>query len=114
MQENIMGARPGNTITLSFSLPKPMVEMIESTCSSENRTKSELMREALRMYFKQATANAVTESSLPLNRLGRKSYTKDQLAAAAQQYATDPDYADIRAEGLLWERATVADGVKEF
>ena len=37
--------------TITFSLPPEMVERVEKTMRAEHRTRSELMREALRTYF---------------------------------------------------------------
>jgi len=35
----------------------------------------------------------------------------DQLARAAQEIETDPDFQTVREDSELWERATVADGL---
>jgi len=40
-----------NTHTMTISLPPAMVEEFEKVRKTENRTKSELVREALRHYF---------------------------------------------------------------
>lgn len=45
-----------NTTTFSISLPPEMMEEIERVRKTEHRTRSELIREALRRYF-EASAN---------------------------------------------------------
>jgi len=37
--------------TITISLPPKMAEQVEETMKAENRTRSELVREALRTYF---------------------------------------------------------------
>lgn len=45
---------PRNTATFSVSLPPEMAEELERVRRSEHRTRSELVREALRTYIRQA------------------------------------------------------------
>jgi len=42
------------TETMTVSLPPAMMEQVDRTCEAEHRTRSELVREALRLYFAQA------------------------------------------------------------
>jgi metal-responsive CopG/Arc/MetJ family transcriptional regulator len=42
------------TETMTVSLPPAMMELVDRTCEAEHRTRSELVREALRLYFAQA------------------------------------------------------------
>jgi Arc/MetJ-type ribon-helix-helix transcriptional regulator len=44
---------PRTTKTITFSLPPDMAEQVEKTMKAEGRTRSELLREALRRYFRQ-------------------------------------------------------------
>ena len=37
--------------TMTISLPRPMIEQVERVRKTEHRTRSELIREALRAYF---------------------------------------------------------------
>ncbi len=37
--------------TMTISLPPAMVSAVEKVCKTEHRTRSELIREALRVYF---------------------------------------------------------------
>ena len=42
------------TETMTVSLPPAMMEQVDRVCEAEHRTRSELVREALRIYFAQA------------------------------------------------------------
>ncbi len=46
------------TATFCISLPPEMAREIEATCRSEHRTRSELVREALRAYLREAEFRA--------------------------------------------------------
>lgn len=65
----------GDTVTLS--LPNAMTRQIEQACRREHRTKSELMREALRVYFGAHAACPLMpppgRNSKPLAKVARKS-----------------------------------------
>lgn len=39
------------TVTFTISLPPQMAEEVETACKQEHRTRSELIREALRRYI---------------------------------------------------------------
>lgn len=39
------------TVTVNIALPKPLLDQIDRTARSESRTRSELLREASRMYI---------------------------------------------------------------
>jgi predicted transcriptional regulator len=39
------------TVTVNIALPKPLLDRIDRTARSESRTRSELLREASRMYI---------------------------------------------------------------
>lgn len=47
---------PKNTALVTVSLPVPMAKQIERTRKAEHRSRSELVREALRVYFARAAA----------------------------------------------------------
>ncbi len=47
------GRMPRITVTFSISLPPEMAVELEETMKREHRTRSELIREALRRYFSQ-------------------------------------------------------------
>lgn len=42
--------------TITLSLPPKMTQQIEAACKREHRTRSELIREALRVYFGRVAA----------------------------------------------------------
>jgi predicted transcriptional regulator len=77
--------------TITLSLPPAMTRRVEKACRREHRTKSELMREALRVYF--GTAHSLptytpTKAELEAIRKGRQGirrgeyYTLDELHAS--------------------------------
>lgn len=49
---------PRVTAILSISLPPEMAREVEACCRSEHRTRSELIREALRAYLREAELRA--------------------------------------------------------
>lgn len=60
------------TATLTISLPPAMLEELERVRTHEHRTRSELMREALRSYFSnRIPEQAPTTSELRAIRRGR-------------------------------------------
>ena len=60
------------TSTLTISLPPAMLEEVERVRKHEHRTRSELMREALRAYFSKRIPEAVpTTAELRAIRRGR-------------------------------------------
>ena len=42
-----------NTETITFSLPPPMAEQLRQVAKEEQRTVSELLREAIRLYMEE-------------------------------------------------------------
>jgi Arc/MetJ-type ribon-helix-helix transcriptional regulator len=50
---------PRITAILSISLPPEMARQVEACCRSEHRTRSELIREALRAYLREADMRTV-------------------------------------------------------
>jgi CopG family transcriptional regulator / antitoxin EndoAI len=68
---------PRTTSTLTISLPPAMLEELESVRKAENRTRSELLREALRVYFSSRIPEAVpTAAELRAIRRGRAAIAK--------------------------------------
>ena len=126
MQYDIM--RPGNTVNFSITLTKGMAETLDRICRTEERNRSELVREAIRSFLKQRKDSPTDDErivsalstfsewpdkaldALPAQTHTRK-YSDAQLAAIATRYETDPKYSEIRAEAALWETALVADGL---
>ena len=59
---------PRTTETMTVSLPPAMMALVDRTCEAEHRTRSELVREALRLYFAQTgvgVAPGATKSRRP-------------------------------------------------
>lgn len=82
MQDIVM--RPGNTINLSITLPKAMAELVDRLCREEARNRSELMREALRTYFK-------TRSDVP--GLGVDDERSKPVLSSFTEWASEADKA---------------------
>lgn len=60
------------TLTLTISLPPAMLKELERVRKQEHRTRSELMREALRAYFSSRIPEEVpTTADLRVTRRGR-------------------------------------------
>ena len=64
--------------TFTISLPPAMAEQVEKTMQAENRTRSELVREALRTYIaiRQFPEEAPTPAELRAIRRGRAAYER--------------------------------------
>ena len=59
------------TQTMTISLPPEMVDHFEKVRHTEHRTRSELVREALRVYFSRIPVVEPTKSELNAIRRGR-------------------------------------------
>lgn len=67
------------TQTKTISLPPKMVEEIEFLKKSENRTTSELIREALRFYINSRFPSVKpTKEELAMIRRGRQAYVRGE------------------------------------
>ena len=66
------------TATFSISLPPDMAKELERVQKVEHRTRSELVREALRTYFRQAESRSVPER---IAALPEEAPTSDELEA---------------------------------
>ena len=64
--------------TFTISLPPAMAEQVEKTMQAENRTRSELIREALRTYIaiRQFPEEIPTPAELRAIRRGRAAYER--------------------------------------
>ena len=64
--------------TITISLPPAMTEQVEKTMRAENRTRSELVREALRTYIaiRQFPEETPTPAELRAIRRGRAAYER--------------------------------------
>ena len=48
-----MPVKPRNTDTITFSLPPEMAQQLRQVVKEEDRTVSELLREAIRLYMEE-------------------------------------------------------------
>ena len=78
-----MPLNPKNTALVTVSVPLPIARQIERTRKRENRSRSELVREALRVYFARAAAFPVVPPSpaeiRALKRAGREYLAGDTI-----------------------------------
>jgi Arc/MetJ-type ribon-helix-helix transcriptional regulator len=58
-----MPLNPKNTALVTVSVPLPIARQIERTRKRENRSRSELVREALRVYFARADTFPVVHAT---------------------------------------------------
>jgi Arc/MetJ-type ribon-helix-helix transcriptional regulator len=69
---------PRTTANFSISVPPKMVREIEMLCRTEHRTRSELIREALRLYLREAEMRSF---QMRLARLPEAEPTAEEAAA---------------------------------
>ena len=69
---------PRVTAVLSISLPPEMAREVEACCRSEHRTRSELIREALRSYLQAAEIRTLR---IKMGRVPEVEPTADEIAA---------------------------------
>jgi Arc/MetJ-type ribon-helix-helix transcriptional regulator len=77
------------TITVTVSLPLAMAEQVERARKAENRTRSELVREALRVYL----SARVVPAELPTAAEAR-AYRRGMAAYKRGNYVTLAGYLD--------------------
>jgi Arc/MetJ-type ribon-helix-helix transcriptional regulator len=97
--------RAGTMIPITVTLPPGMTEEIDSLCKKSERSRSELVREALRAYIGKRDAVAAPTP---------RKYSNAYLKEAALDFETHADFAIARADALEFEQATVADGLADF
>jgi predicted transcriptional regulator len=68
-----------NTATMSVSLPRKMIDQFERVRQTEQRTRSELVREALRIYFTLGSDVDVTKAELTAIRRGRAEIARGEF-----------------------------------
>ena len=52
-EKHAMPTKPRNTDTITFSLPPEMAQQLRQVVKEEDRTVSELLREAIRLYMEE-------------------------------------------------------------
>ena len=73
------------TKTLTISLPPAMVRQMESVRKREHRTRSELMREALRHYFEIRIPEVTpTKAEMAAIRKGRAAFQRGEVISLDQ------------------------------
>lgn len=73
------------TKTMTISLPPAMVRQLESVRKREHRTRSELMREALRHYFESRFPEVTpTKAELAAIRKGRAAFQRGEFISLDQ------------------------------
>jgi len=76
---------PRTTSTLTISVPPEMLDELERVRREEHRTRSELMREALRVYFSsRIPERAPTAAELRAIRRGRAAFARGDYVALDQ------------------------------
>jgi Arc/MetJ-type ribon-helix-helix transcriptional regulator len=76
-----MPINPRNTALVTVSVPRPMALQIERTRKAEQRSRSELVREALRDYFRKAAGFPVvtaTPAELRALKRARREYLRGE------------------------------------
>ena len=66
-----MPTKPRNTATITFSLPPEMAQELREVVKEEDRTVSELLREAIRLYMEEREwrireRGTIAEAAVPL------------------------------------------------
>lgn len=73
------------TETMTISLPAAMARQMERVRKKENRTRSELLREAWRHYFESRyVVETPTKSEAAAIRKGRAAYSRGEYVTLAQ------------------------------
>ena len=90
------------TQTMTVSLPPAMLRQFEAIRKAESRTRSELVREALRAYFEGRYPSVPpTRTELAALRRGRKAFRKGDAVSLDQfLHAMEPTTRRPRAKGL--------------
>jgi predicted transcriptional regulator len=79
--------------SLTISLPKEMRQQVNEACRREHRTKSELMREALRVYFRSGRTAATIPSYTP-TKAELRAIEKGRAAMRRGEYMTLDEFRD--------------------
>jgi Arc/MetJ-type ribon-helix-helix transcriptional regulator len=104
-------AHPRNTALVTVSLPRPIARQIERVRKREHRSRSELVREALRVYFARAAAfpevTATAAEIRALKRARREYLAGNTITLDEYDYARALDGAP-RSNGGKAARPTAA------
>lgn len=69
---------------LSVSLPERMIEVVDRAAEREQRTRSELVREALRFYLQEIPAEAATPEEIAAMDRGRAEIERGEYVTLDQ------------------------------
>jgi predicted DNA-binding protein len=88
------------TQILSISLPPALVQQFEEVRKKESRTRSELVREALRAYFEERYPDVtLTRAELAALRRGRAAFRRGN-SLSLTQFLASPRTNDLKRNGL--------------
>ena len=91
-----------NTTLITVSLPRTMADRVEAVRKAEHRTRSELVREALRTYFALSAyfpEEEATPAELRAIERGRRAVARGQYVTLNQLlYELEPDRRRPRAK----------------
>jgi Arc/MetJ-type ribon-helix-helix transcriptional regulator len=88
------------TQIMTISLPPAMLRQFEEVRKKESRTRSELVREALRTYFEERSpAVTPTPAELAALRRGRAAFRRGDSVSLAQ-FLTGLKTSDLKRNGL--------------
>src|SRR5579863_5343424 len=94
------------TQTMTISLPPAMVRLFERVRKAESRTRSELVREALRVYFERRyPAVVATKAEVAALRRGRAAFRRGD-AVSLNQFLHDLEPAARRTRAKRLPRAS--------
>lgn len=84
-----MGLPSRTTRTFTISFPPELAEQVESTARAENRTTSELFREAFRRYQAERMRKVLRESQDEFARSNPKGYTQADVQRLVKEHRTE-------------------------
>lgn len=84
-----MGSVTRTSRTFTISFPPELAEQVEQTAKAENRTTSELFREAFRRYRAQRAKEILRESQEHFRRNNPKGYTQADVQRLVKEYRAE-------------------------
>jgi len=84
-----MAAPPRTTRTFTISFPPELAEQVELTAKAENRTTSELFREAFRSYQSQRARRVLRESQDEFRRNNPLGYTVADVQRLVKEHRVE-------------------------
>lgn len=96
---------PRTTATFSISVPPEMADELERVRKVEHRTRSELVREALRQYIRAASVRSVKERIAMLPEAEATGDEVDAIEAGRREFRTKRPIAISHALGRQPQRS---------